>query len=84
MWYVESFIVGTDSLAVVQGLSSGRAWAQLLRSTWDPSSLIRDQTHIPCIARQTQPRDHQGSPGNLFFINVHVFLTNALVSHVAD
>ena len=47
------FTVCMDSLAVVQGLSSGRAQAQLLCSTWDPSSLIGDQTHILCIARQT-------------------------------
>ena len=28
-------------------------WAQLLCSMWDPSSLTRDWTCIPCIGRQT-------------------------------
>ena len=34
---------------------------------WDPSSLTRDRTHIPCIARWTLNHwtDHQGSPSNL-------------------
>lgn len=36
-----------DSRAL--GLSSCRAWAQLPRGKWDPSSPTRDQTHVPCI-----------------------------------
>ena len=40
-----------DSLVVVWGLSSRGAQAWLLCGIWDRSSLTRDQTHLPCIAR---------------------------------
>ena len=47
----------TDSLLVTRRLQSRRAHtcgvpAWLLRSIWHLSSLTRDQTHVPCIARQ--------------------------------
>ena len=36
---------------------------------WDLSSLSRDQTLVPCIARQIlKLLDHQGSPGDHVFI----------------
>ena len=35
-----------------KGLSSCSAWAQLLCDMWDPGSLTRDQTCVPCVARQ--------------------------------
>ena len=37
----------TDSLVVVRGLSSCGAWAQLLHSMWDLSSLARDKPAFP-------------------------------------
>ena len=41
-----------DSLVVAHRLSSWDAWAWLLHSLWDLSSLTRGWTHISCIARQ--------------------------------
>ena len=41
-----------DSLVVAHRLSSWDAWAWLLHSLWDLSSLTRGWTHISCTARQ--------------------------------
>ena len=41
-----------DSLALVRGLSSCSTWAELVHSMWDLSSPTRDQTCVPCIAKQ--------------------------------
>ena len=41
-----------DSPVVAHGLSRCDSWSQLPHSMWDLSSLTRDQTHVPCIARQ--------------------------------
>ena len=41
-----------DSLAVAHRLSSCGTQALLLHGMWDLSSQTRDQTCIPCIARQ--------------------------------
>ena len=38
-------------LVVTHGLWS--TWAQLPQGMWDLSSPTRDQTHMPCIGRQT-------------------------------
>ena len=47
---MESLSWRSDSLAVALGLSSCGTRAQLLRGMWDPSSLTRDRTSVPCIA----------------------------------
>ena len=41
----------TDSLVVASGLPSYGTQAYLLHGMWDLSSLTRDWTHIPCIAK---------------------------------
>ena len=41
----------TDSLVVENRLSSRGVWAYLLHGLLDQSSLTKDQTHVPCIAR---------------------------------
>ena len=33
----------------------------VLHSLWDLISQTSNRTHIPCIGRQSQPLDHQGS-----------------------
>ena len=57
-WYlfIYSAVLGLAARGILhsspQTLSCG-AWAQLLYSMWDLSSLIRDQTQVPCTSRQT-------------------------------
>ena len=46
LWYMGSPVE-------VRGLSSCGVWAQLPHGMWDLSSLTRDQTHVPCIGRQS-------------------------------
>ena len=46
------FRCGARTLVVAHELCSYGMRAQLLCGMWDLSSLTRDQTHIPCIARQ--------------------------------
>ena len=41
-----------DSIVVSCGLSQYGTWAQLLHGMWDLSFLNRDQTQVPCNARQ--------------------------------
>ena len=41
----------TDSLVLASGLPSYGTQAYLLHGMWDLSSLTRDWTHIPCIAK---------------------------------
>ena len=50
-------------VVVMHELCSCGLQAELLGSTWDHSSLTRDQTHIPFTARGP-PLAHQGSPLN--------------------
>lgn len=45
-------------LVAVCRLSSLGSRAQSPLSMWDTSSLTKDQTHIPCTGRWTQPLDH--------------------------
>ena len=49
-WPLQLQLAG--SVVVVHGLSSCGTPAQLSRSMWDLSSLTRDGTSIPCIARR--------------------------------
>ena len=42
--------------------SSFSMQAKLSRGMWDLSFPIRDRTHVPWVARQTSPLDHEGSP----------------------
>ena len=38
-------------------------FSAMLYDMWDLSSLIKDQTHVPCVDRtEFQPLDHWGSP----------------------
>ena len=34
------------------------------------SSLTRDQTHVPCIGRQSHPLYHQGNPEGYFIVSL--------------
>lgn len=43
---------GPFSLVVAYGLSTCSTGAWLSHGMWDLSSFIRDQTHVPCTARQ--------------------------------
>ena len=52
MRLVEPFAVSYKA-SVASGLSSCGLWTWLLHSKRDLSSLTRDKTCIPCIARQT-------------------------------
>ena len=62
------------SVVAAYHLSSCSVWVQLLCSMWDLSSLTRDQSHAPCIARQTQPLDHQGSLLFIYLIALDIQL----------
>ena len=53
MGYSGSFVVEHKlSSGGVADLSSCSMQTLLLQVTWDPSSSTRDQTHVPCVARQ--------------------------------
>ena len=53
----------TGSFIVAHGFSSCGVWNPLLHGLWDPNSLTRNWTCVPCIARWIlKPLDHQGSP----------------------
>ena len=74
----------TDSLLVVCRLCSCGMWSYLLHSMWDLNSLTRNQTHVPCIARQIlNNRTTREIPHHLFFffkfmeshtLNLYLFL----------
>ena len=59
-------------------------WSYLLHSMWDLNSLTRNQTHVPCIARQIlNNRTTREIPHHLFFffkfmeshtLNLYLFL----------
>ena len=52
------------------GLSSCGGWALLLCSIWNVSTLTRDQTHLPCIARWILNHwTTREVPGYLFWIS---------------
>jgi len=55
-------------------------WALLPHDRWDPSSLTRDPTRVPCIAKQIF--NHRGSPcfcfSNIFIIKFYMFIVEKL------
>ena len=50
--HVGSVVCGTRALVEALELSSCGVQAQLPCGMWDLSSLTRDRTHVPCIARR--------------------------------
>ena len=55
-----------DFFVAALGLSSCKAQAYPLQGLWDPSSLTRDWTQVPGIARQTF---NQGNPRSYSWLN---------------
>ena len=58
----------TYSPVVASAVTGCDAWAQLLQDIWDLSSLTRDWTHVPCIARQIlNHRTTREAPGIIIY-----------------
>ena len=60
---------GTSVIAAPRLKSAGLVIVEHGLALWHVgSSQTRDLTIVPCIARQTQPLDHQGSPDLLCIV----------------
>ena len=74
LWCTGPLLHRAESFIAARGLSGCGARAQLLCGMWDISSLTRDQTCVPCIARQFLNHRTPGkSPSDFFFLS-HSFI----------
>ena len=54
------------SLVVAMGFKAHGLSYSMACGTWNPNSLTKDRTRIPCVARQIL---NQGSPGKVFLLS---------------